>query len=371
MPLAHAVRLVRDAAILPPNEPLYRRVARALCDLLDGFSPLVEPAACGRVFLDLSGTHRLFGPAQDLAARIERDVRARLRLPSTVALASNKLVSRVAARLLPPASLCDVFPGSEQTFLAPLPAGWLPDLEPPTRRALADLNLARVGEVGGLTLPQLALACGPAAPRLYRQARGVDESPVRPPQRLPVVVVDDTLAEDSNDEALVAAALRALAERTGRILRRRGRAAAELRLRLRYSDGVETARTRRLQRPLYDDLSIWEEVCRLLDQTWKRRLRLRYLELSAGDLASPPETRDLFGPRPGEARRLDLCAALDRLRERHGEAIVRSGTCWAMGMRHARPGTDAMPLWRTRQAGKARPGASGPASHGSRARGIR
>jgi DNA polymerase-4 len=329
MPLAQARRLARDAAVLPPNEPLYRRAARAFSDLLGDFSPLLEPTGYGRVFLDLTGTRRLFGAPQDLAARIERDLRARLRLSVMVGLASNKLVSRMASHLLTPASLCDVFPGSERTFLAPLPVEWLPGLDPGARQALAVLNLTSVGDLTALSLPQLELACGPAAWRLYRQARGVDDSPVRPPERSPAVVVDETLAEDSNDERAAAAVLRALAERAGRALRARGRAAAALRLRLRYSDGVEAARARRPRWPLRDDFSLWEEGRRLLEQTWKRRLRLRYLELRCEGLEPAGAAHDLFGPRPDESRRLDLCAALDHLRLRHGDGIIRAGICWS------------------------------------------
>lgn len=329
MALPRALRLARDASVLSPNEPLYRRAASALTDLLGDFSPLIEPTGYGRAFVDLTGTRRLFGSAQDLAARIERDVRQRLRLRTTVGLASNKLVSRVASRLLPPASLCDVFSGSERTFLAPLAIRWLPDLEPATCRTLAELNLRSIGELGALSLPQLALACGPVAARLYRQARGVDESPVRPPERLPAVAVDETLAEDSNDEAAAAAALTALAERVGRLLRGRARAAATLRLRLRYADGVEAVRALRPRAPVHDDFSIREEGLRLLEQVRQRRLRLRYLELRAENLVPASPARDLFGPRREQARRADLCAALDHLRRRHGEGIVRSGARWA------------------------------------------
>jgi DNA polymerase-4 len=358
MPLRQALRLARDAAVVPPNLPLYRRAAAALAELLGGFSPLLEPAGGGRVFLDLTGTRRLFGPAQDLAARLERDIRDRLGLRPTVGLATNKLVSRVATRLLPPASLCDVFPGSERTFLAPLPSVWLPDLEPPARRALADLNLGSIGEVAALSLPQLELACGASAWRLHRQARGVDESPVRPPERSPAVAVDETLAEDTNDEGTAAAVLCALAERAGRALRARRRAAAALRLRLRYSDGGEAERGRRLPRPLHDDRSLWEEAQRLLEQAWKRRLRLRYLELSADPLVEPPPARDLFGPREREARRLDLCAALDRLRGRYGDGVVQAGACFRL----AKAGMDGVGGGARPAAGPsdpARPGGSG------------
>ncbi|MEE9218315.1 MAG: DNA polymerase IV [Acidobacteriota bacterium] len=328
MPLAQALRRCRSAAVLIPNEPLYRRAASAVSELLGGFSPLLEPTGYGRAFLDLTGTHRLFGPTQDLAARIERDLRQRLRLIPAVGLACNKLVSRMASRLLPASSLCGVFSGSERTFLEPLPAGWLPELEADARRTLAELNMVQVGELGALTLPQLTLAFGAAGRRLYRQARGLDDSPVRPPERIPRVIVDETLAQDSNDEAAVAAALRRLVQRAGRALRARDRATACIRLGLRYSDGVQAAAARRLQRPLTDDFSLWEQTQRLLERAWRRRLRVRYLELICEQLV-PADPADLFGPRPDEVRRLELCAALDRLRNKHGESIVQSGTCWA------------------------------------------
>jgi len=329
MLLHQALRRCRDAVVLPPNMPLYRRAARAVSDLMGAFSPLLEPTGYGRAFLDLSGTHRLFGPTQDLAARIERDLRQRLRLSPTVGLASNKLVSRMASRVLPASSLFDVFAGGERPFLEPLPVGWLPELEADTRRALTELNVVRVGELGTLSLSQLTLAFGASGWRLYRQARGLDDSPVRPPENIPRVIAEETLAQDSNDEETVAAVLRLLAERVGRTLRSRRQATAALRLTLHYSDGVPAGCARRPERPLADDFSLWEQAWRLLEHAWKRRSRLRYLELCCEQLVAAEPPRDLFGPRYEEVRRLDLCAALDRLRQRHGEDVVQAGIRWA------------------------------------------
>src|SRR3989442_1492227 len=120
MPLRVALRCCPGAMGLHPNEALYRRATGAVLALLGGYSPLVEPAAPGQTFLDLTGTARLFGAAQDAAARIRREIETRLRLKPTVGLATSKLVSRVAARGIRPDGPCDVFPGAEAPFLAPL-----------------------------------------------------------------------------------------------------------------------------------------------------------------------------------------------------------------------------------------------------------
>src|SRR4030095_2716448 len=238
MPLARAARICRDLIVLPPNEPLYRRASDAILKILNGFSPLLEPAGGGHVFLDMTGTARLFGRSVDSADRIQREVRERLRLHATLGVASNKLVSRVAARVIRPERLYDVFPGSERPFLAPLEVDVLPGVDPPSREMLSEVNIAHVRELATLEVAHLRLLFGKRAWRLYREARGIDPSPVRPPAAAPSVREEETLAEDSNEEALLREALDRLAARGAARLRRMGLLASRAKVRLGYADGV-------------------------------------------------------------------------------------------------------------------------------------
>ena len=74
----------------------------------------------GHLYLDLTGTRRLFGPIVDTAMRLERDVKQRHALPGVAGVATNKFVSRLAATLIVPIQLCDVRPGAEVSFVAPV-----------------------------------------------------------------------------------------------------------------------------------------------------------------------------------------------------------------------------------------------------------
>src|SRR5258706_4793256 len=238
MPLPVALRRCPGAMVLHPNEGLYRRATGAVLALLGGYSPLIEPAALGQTFVDLTGTGRLFGAAQDAAARIRREIEARLRLRPTVGVATSKLVSRVAARVIRPDGLCDVFPGSEAPFLAPLPVGLLPAAHGTTRERLLDLNVGRVADLLRFSPLQLGVAFGAHGGRLRCEALGVDASPVRPPEASPAVVEEETLAEDSNEEAALLRALFGLCERSGARLRRLRAPAGRLRVTLRRNDGL-------------------------------------------------------------------------------------------------------------------------------------
>jgi DNA polymerase-4 len=326
MPLARAVRICRDLTVLPPNPSLYRRASGAILHLLSGYSPLLEPAGGGHVFLDMTGTKRLFGEAADSADRIHREVLRRLRLASTLGVASNKLVSRVAARVIRPERLYDVFPGSEAPFLAPLGVDLLPAVDPPSREVLSEVNVVRVKELAALTLPHLRILLGKRAGRLFREAKGIDDSPVRPPDAAPVAREEETLAEDSNEEAVHREALDRLVVKAASQLRKTGREAARISVRIRYADGVESETSGSPERPTASEFLLREAADRLFEKARGRRIRIRHLEVSLLDLRDLPRQLCLFDAPPSGApaahRRENLERALERIQERYGAEAV-------------------------------------------------
>lgn len=324
MPLARAVRICRDLTILPPNPSLYRRAFDAILEVLSGYSPLLEPAEWGHVFLDMTGTRRLFGEAKDSADRIQREVRGRLRLGSKLGVASNKLVSRVAARVVRSDRLYDVFPGSEAPFLAPLEVDLLPGVDLLSREILSEVNIRRVRELAALSISHLRILLAKRSWRLYREARGIDESPVRPPEKAPVVREEETLPEDSNEEAVHREILDRLVVRSAARLRRAGVEARHILVRVRYADGVESGREERFPCPTASEFGLREAVDRLFEAARARRIRIRHLEVAFSDLQAVPSQLPLFHfDAPPETRRREAVAcALDRIRARHGEAAV-------------------------------------------------
>jgi DNA polymerase-4 len=331
MPLPVALRRCPGAAVLHPNEALYRRATGAVLALLGGYSPLIEPAALGQTFLDLTGTVRLFGAAQDAAARIRREIETRLRLRPTVGLATSKLVSRVAARVIRPDGLCDVFPGSEAPFLAPLPVGLLPAARGTRRDRLLDLNVARVADLLRFSQAQLQIAFGPPGARLRCQALGIDASPVRPPEASPAIVEEETLAEDSNEEAALLRTLLGLCERAGARLRRLQARASRLRVTLRHSDDVVARREERLALPVAADLLLFARARAICGRARARRVRVRWIELRCLEIARARRQLSLFGPEAFDGRASDggaaesLAEAVDRIRGRFGETAIVSG----------------------------------------------
>ena len=321
MVVGKALRCCRDLKVVPPDERLYGRATRAVCAILQEYTPLMEAAGPGHAYLDLTGTNRLLGAARETAWRVQREIRERLRLDSAVGLAGNKLVSRIASLVRRPTGLEDVEQGEEADFLAPLPARVLPGIGPPLRVLLSELNLSTVGEIARMKPEHLAAAFGRFGFVLHRQALGLDNTPVRPARQMPVVVSETALREDSNDVGILRLVLIERCEDACAQLRNGGWRAGTLALRLQYSDRREASSTVRFS-PASDSPARARRAALLLFERMTRRTRVRKVILNLSGLVRGPAQLELFpDPQPGREARLNQ--AVDLLRRRFGNPAVR------------------------------------------------
>ncbi len=347
MAVRHALKICPDLVLLPPNPHLYARASRALHEVLRIYAPVIEPRGYGHAFLDLTGTGRLFGPAVDVAARVQREVRERLRLPVSVGIAANKLVSRAATTVVKPEPLLEVLGGMEAGFLAPHPLDVLPDLDPKVRSRLDDYQLELIGEVAAIAESALCAVFGRAGRTLRARARGIDPSPVLPPERRAEFHVSHTLATDTNDLGVLHPLLRVLGERLGRRLRQSGLVARQLRVEATYNDYTSVARTVRLSAAVLD-ADLWDGARRGFTQANTRRLAVRTVALTLDQLEMKESQLDLWEAAVeaerseaenqsehgegvcdgGRGRRLQH--AMDRIHTRYGIRTLSRGTTRAL-----------------------------------------
>ncbi len=333
MPLRRARRLCRKARILAPHTARYEQAMTDLLRQALPFSPLIEPGDDdGHLFVDVTCTSRLFGPPVDVDWRVRREAKTSLGLAPIWSLASNKLVAKVASRLVKPLGEYIVAPGDEADFLSPLPLWLIPGIDGQDLIRLREFNLTRVCQVNALTSNHLAVALGARSRFVADALRGVDPTPVLPlNQRPPRVILDHTFGTDTNTPAVVEAALFRLLERAGRDLRRLGRVARRIRLSVDYSDGRRCTRQRRVQPPTANEIALFPFARQTLHLAWSRRVRMRHLRLICDRLAYPPAQMPLFDTdRKASDRQDHLVAVMDRVRARFGTSAVRVGRSLAV-----------------------------------------
>ncbi len=346
MPVRQAKKRCPDLMLVPPNPALYAKASRALHEILSRYAPVIEPRGYGHAFLDVSGTARLFGPAVDLTARIQREARQRLGLPLSAGVSVNKLVSQAAATVVKEADgraggqagsemLCQVDRGDEQGFLAPRAVAVMPDLDGAMRQRLDEYQLELIGEIAAIERRQLTAVFGTEGVLLHERAHGIDLRPVLPPERKAEFRAAHTLATDTNDLGVLSPLLRKLTERLGHQLRTRRLTAARLTVSLAYSDYATVRRRVPLHRAALD-MELWEAARRAFELARQRTIAIRavgvsvdrlteeeaqlLLELSCGGGQGGQDGQDGQG---GQADALQL--AVDKIRKRWGEPAVRIG----------------------------------------------
>jgi protein ImuB len=153
-----------------------RTAQEALLEVAETFSPRVEDAEDGAVFVDISGTERHYANETDLARSAIRAIEA-VGLPARVGVAASKLAARVAAES--PETPVVVAPGEEAEFLAPLPLTRLsPELE--AAAMLQRFGLKSVGDLARLPEAEIASRLGELGRALHFAARGIDPRPLIP-----------------------------------------------------------------------------------------------------------------------------------------------------------------------------------------------
>lgn len=334
MPIDHARRLCPALHILPPNPALVQQANQSLLSVVTRYAPAWEPSEPGSFLMDVTGTTKLFGPAYDVAAKIQQEILARYRFEGMAGVGSNKLVAHTAAALVGPSELYDVRPGAEQMFMSPLSVRTLPGLHRPCMRSvlerLDDLNLVTLGDVAGSPVDALALVLGDYAGQLSRWAQGIDHLPVLPPTAQPGVEDTMVIEPDEIDVAALWGRLQDSVQRLCRGLRGQRRVCGRLSLTLRYSDQVEVLKQDHVHPETCWEVDLSPVLSSLFHRSFRRRIRLRQMTLRLTELTAYAEQRSLFddqlqGDQRRQERAKNLAVALDTLHARFGDRAIRYG----------------------------------------------
>jgi len=328
MALRRAQRFCREAMVLPPHPDRYERAMKSFLGHILPYSPLIEAEeGNGHLFVDLTGTGRLFGPPPDVAWRIRKTVRSDLGFDPIWSVAPNKLVAKVATRVVKPTGEYIVEAGEESAFLHPLAICLLPGLEREDLLRFREFHVSKVGQAARWTTGQLEVIFGKRGRDLYQMLRGIDASPVLPAERKPpILTADHEFGDDTNDLGLIEAALYRLAEQVGRKLRKQGRVARRIGILLDYSDGVRVTRQKSSKTGTANDFKLFALAQTALELALTRRVRVRHLRLACDRLIYPPAQQELFSLDEQETQASEnLVIALDQIRNRFGRSAIRMG----------------------------------------------
>ena len=140
---AQARRLCPQAVVVPPRMSAYSEASKAVFEVFDQTTPMVEALSIDEAFLDVRGMRRIAGSPIEMAEQLRRDVREHVGLPITVGIARTKFLAKVASGVAKPDGLLCVSPDRELAFLHPLEVERLWGVGPITAQNLREQGSLR------------------------------------------------------------------------------------------------------------------------------------------------------------------------------------------------------------------------------------
>lgn len=328
MPMAQAVRACPELVVVGGNHNEYSAVSREVRAVFDDLTPLVEPISIDEAFLDVSD---LPDPAEEIARGLQARIDRELHLPSSLGVATNKLVAKIANNIgkarhrapTPPRAILVVPPGEERAFLAPLPIKELWGVGPKTEEKLNRMGFHTIGDIANADEKYMTAQFGKHGYDLWMRAQGQDDRPVESSgSGAKSISQETTFSKDIDDGTYLRQTLARLAESVAYRLRQQGLCAATVRIKLRWSDFSTPTRQLTLSQPTDADGVITQAACTLFDALWDGR-PVRLLGVGTSNLTPCSHQMSLWETPSEKERR--LLAAMDELRERYGEKVVKRG----------------------------------------------
>jgi DNA polymerase IV len=314
--------LCPEAVVVEPRMSAYADASRAVFEVFDDTSPLVEALSIDEAFLDVGGLLRVAGSPAEIAVRLRGEVMRRVRLPITVGVARTKFLAKVASGVAKPDGLLIVPPDRELEFLHPLPVERLWGVGHVTAAKLRDRGITTVGEVARLGEPVLVAMLGCASGRhLHALAHNRDPRPIVVGRRRSSIGSQRALGRRRRSAAELDAIAAQLVDRVTRRLRSAERRGRTVVLRLRFDDFARVTRSHTLPRATAHTGTILATIRALLAAA-RPTIAQRGITLvgvTVGNLDDGNSQLVLpFDRVAGGA----LDAALDDVRDRFGSAAV-------------------------------------------------
>jgi DNA polymerase-4 len=289
MPLFEAARLCPQAVIVPVRHSLYSEYSRRVMAILYQASPLVEQMSIDEAYVEIPPERQ----AAEVARQIQQRIKTEIGLDCTIAVASNKLVSKVACNAVKPRGFIVVPPGGEAAFLAPLPIDKLPGAGKVTRVKLERWKVRTIGDLAKVPVGELRAELGKNGVYLHEVAQGRDDSPIVTESKPKSISEENTFEHDTRAPAEIEKYIVEMSAGVAHTLEHDGYKARTIVLKMRYSDFETITRQATLRVPTSDLAEIRACALRLLQGHWDRRRALRLVGVGAHNLIEATSARQM------------------------------------------------------------------------------
>jgi DNA polymerase-4 len=335
MPMSRALRLCPGLIIVSSHHRIYSEVSSQVMEHLHNVSGLVEQISIDEAFLDISDIQ---GDKERFARGLQSRIGDELHLPSSIGIASNKLVAKIATEvgkglalkrikaqaLAESPNAVTVVPyGEEAAFLSPLPADMLWGVGSKTSKRLTDFGIHTIGDIAKWPESELVRLFGENGRGLSRHARGIDNRPIVTERETKSISQEVTFSVDVRDDKVLQKRIREQASRVASQLRKNELAGSTIKLKIRWPDFTTLTRQTTLGHRTDQEDEIAKAALELMQSVRKPNQAVRLLGVGVSNLGQPIRQLGLWDMDSEKSRKLQ--DAMDTLQEKYGKDVIQKG----------------------------------------------
>ena len=330
-PVVNALRKCPNLTIVPPNHEMYRQRSKRLMEHLSQICPDIEQVSIDECFMDYTPIMDKY-PSPEVAARIIKDsVREEFGFTVNVGISDRKVLAKMASDFKKPDLVHTLYSSEIEKKLWPLPVFSLFMCGHSSAETMHKLGIQTIGDLAHADLQILQSHLKSHGTTLWEYANGIDSSDITPePVKMKGIGNSTTLSTDAVTKEEAYRTLLQLAETVGQRVRASHELAGMVSAEIKYASFQSVSHQTTLETPSASTDVIYTTACRLFDELWNGK-PIRLLGIRTSKLIPENEPRQLSlfdyqNPTPKSEKQQKLDSALDSLRSKYGQDIIKRGS---------------------------------------------
>lgn len=317
MPVRLAKKLCPELLIVRGDMDSYSKYSNLVTEIIAGQVPLFEKSSIDEFYIDMSGMDHFFGCSQytlELRKKIEKESG----LSISYALASNKMVSKIATNEVKPHGQVEVPFGEEKQFLAPLSIEKMPMVGAKTSDLLRSIGVDTISVLSQAPVELLTKLLGKNGIGLHRRANGIDETPIVPYRHQKSIGTENTFHADTLDVQFLYQELVRMTEKIAFELRDTNKLTGCVTVKIRYGD-FQTETIQSAIAYTAADHVLLSKAKSLFDKLYKKKQPVRLIGVRFNNLVPGNYQINLFDDTQEMVR---LYQAIDSVKHQYGEQFL-------------------------------------------------
>lgn len=331
-PVVNAFSKCPNLVMEAPDHKMYSRYSQQLMDFLRTYTERIEQVSVDECYMDFTEIAGQYSSPLEGAMEIKNRVREKFGFTVNIGISNNKLLAKMASDFEKPDKVHTLFPEEIQVKMWPLPIRELYMAGRSSVETLKKLEIYTIGELAQTPVEILELHLKSHGKKLWEFANGIDASDVETePGEAKGIGNSTTLPKDVKTEEEAKPVLLKLAASVGKRLKKAGQKAGMLSVEIRYYNFENVSHQKQIKKPANQEEEIYEVALELFRELWDGQ-PIRLLGIRSSKLVEEgaPEQLSLFDAEVIEdaekrARRKKINDALEKVRKKYGEDIVKKG----------------------------------------------